>query len=89
MRYSGLEQITVYRNGVQTKALEIREIKENYTVNDIYIHIVQHDGETLMNLANGYYGDFKLWYVIADKNPAITNPFNIKARTKVIIPIRL
>lgn len=89
MRYSGLGQVLAYRNGKPTKALEIREIKDEFKSNEIYVHIVERDGETLMNLADGYYGDFKLWYVIADKNPSITNPFDIKAKTKIVIPTRI
>ena len=89
MRYKGLEQVLTYRNGIPTKALEIREIKDEFKSSEIYVHIVERDGETLMNLSDRYYSDFRLWYVIADKNPSITNPFDIKAKTKIVIPTRI
>lgn len=45
----------------------------NPTLNDKW-HIIK-DGETLTSIANRYYGDSQLWYLIADAN-SIFNPFD-------------
>lgn len=42
-------------------------------------------GETLSGLANKFYGDWRLWRVIADRNQ-ITDPRRIASGTQLLIP---
>ena len=43
------------------------------------------DGDRLDTIAFKYYGNSRLWYIIADANE-ITNPFEIEVGSKLIIP---
>ena len=54
-------------------------------VEDKY-HTVK-DGDTLENIAQDYYGDQLLWYLIADANPdVITDIFQLTINTTLLIP---
>jgi nucleoid-associated protein YgaU len=54
-------------------------------VGDIY-HTIKH-GETLLQIAQKYYNDQFLWYIIADANPlAIPDVFDIIPNTTIFIP---
>lgn len=86
MRYQDDEIYDSMFKGKQRKARDIRIIDDLTEDDDVYIHIVDTSNENLMHLAEMYYSDFKQWYRIADKNPSITNPFNIKVNTKIVIP---
>lgn len=72
-------------NGVIKKAQTIKELDRTYNIDDITVHLVSY-GENLFNLANEYYDDFRLWYLIAEKNPDITNPFQLPIGKELIIP---
>lgn len=51
---------------------------------DIYHTVI--DGETLQNIANRYYGDSGLWYIIADTNN-IYNPITeVTPGIQLLIP---
>ena len=70
---------------VSHKALTIRTISRVYNKEEASVHIVT-EGDNLFNLAELYYDDFSKWYMIADKNPLITNPFILENGTEIIIP---
>lgn len=53
------------------------------SINDRSHRIVY--GNTLWKLAFDYYGDSKLWWVIADVNE-ILNPFVLEVGTDILIP---
>lgn len=72
-------------NGSIKKAQTIKELDRSYDKIDITIHITRY-GENLFQLADEYYDDFRLWYLIAEKNPDITNPFNLPIKKELIIP---
>lgn len=74
-------------NGDTRHALTIRVIDRSYEKSKAMIHIVKY-GETLFSIADKYYNDFKLWFLIADKNPSISNPFELEANQEIIIPDR-
>lgn len=62
-----------------------REIDRDYDVENSSLHIVK-DGDNLLALAVEYYDDVAKWYIIADKNPAIDNPFKLTVGSQIIIP---
>lgn len=51
--------------------------------NDVYIRL--HKGQSLMTLANTYYGDPTLWWFIALANDLLL-PFNVQEDTTIRIP---
>lgn len=50
------------------------------------IHIVA-DGENLLGLAYRYYMDISLWYIIAEANPSIKDPFGLSTGQELVIPL--
>jgi nucleoid-associated protein YgaU len=52
-------------------------------VNDVYVRL--HKGQSLMTLANTYYGDPTLWWFIAVANDLLL-PFNVDETTVIRIP---
>lgn len=44
-------------------------------------------GETLSGLAHRYYGDWRMWRVIANRN-VVSDPRQIAAGTQILIPVR-
>lgn len=84
-RYDGL---SVYnkiddRNKIKP-CLLIRFIDRSLQENKI--HIVRN-GENLMDIANRYYNDITLWYIIADKNTDVSDPFDLYDGQELFIPI--
>lgn len=71
--------------GENKKAQTFREIDRDYDENNASIHIVR-DGDNLFSIAISYYNDVSLWYIIADKNPTINNPFVLTVGDHIIIP---
>lgn len=63
----------------------IRFLDRSYNPDEVTIHMTAK-GENLMSLADEYYDDFTLWYLIAEKNPTIVNPFEIPFGMELIIP---
>lgn len=63
----------------------IRFLNRDYDPDEVTIHMTAR-GENLMSLADEYYDDFTLWYLIAEKNPTIVNPFEVPAGMELIIP---
>lgn len=84
-RYS--KEITYDRevNGVTKKAQTIRFLDRTYDINKVTVHIVS-DGETLFSIADKYYDDFRKWYLIAEKNPLVINPFKLQIGSELIVP---
>lgn len=72
-------------NGNIKKAQTIKVLDRSYNKDDVTIHIVSN-GQNLLSLADDYYGDFRKWYLIAEKNPLITNPFDLQIGMELIIP---
>lgn len=62
----------------RTKILHTEDLKDS-------LHVVV-EGDTLQNIAFRYYGDSKLWYLIADVNDEIINPFVLKPGQNLLIP---
>tara|TARA_B100001057_G_scaffold247838_1_gene248138 strand:- start:3711 stop:4037 length:327 start_codon:yes stop_codon:yes gene_type:complete len=57
---------------------------------DTDILIIGKVGQTLLNLANQYYGDVNLWWVIARANPeCFTGGIHLKVGTEYRIPAEL
>lgn len=55
------------------------------TVEDKY-HVVK-DGDTLLSIAQEYYDDCQLWYILADANPiVVTDIFELTVNTTLLIP---
>lgn len=71
-----------YDNGdITLERLSYEYVPSN---NDVYHTVIE--GETIQNIANRYYRDSGLWYIIADVN-SIYNPFTeIIPGTKLLIP---
>lgn len=59
-------------------------ITYNPLVNKDKSHIVK-DQEKIWDLAYLYYGNSKLWYIIADAN-SLFNPFELETNSKLLIP---
>ena len=57
-----------------------------YSVNDLYI--ITTIGDRLDSLANQFYNDIRLWWIIANANPGIVgrDSFSLKAGLEVRIP---
>lgn len=72
-------------NGNTKKAQTIRVLDRKYDRDKVTIHIVSH-GQNLMSIAEEYYDDFTKWYLIAEKNPTITNPFELPFGMELVIP---
>lgn len=60
-------------------------LDRKYNKDEISIHIVKNK-ENLFMIADNYYDDFRLWWKIAEKNPLITNPFELVEGSELIIP---
>lgn len=63
----------------------IRFLNRSYDPDEVSIHITE-DGDNLFSLADEYYDDFTLWWVIAEKNPSIVNPFEVPVGMELIVP---
>lgn len=72
-------------NGVVRKAQTIRVIDRTYDKASSNVHIVK-SGENLLTIAKLYYGSFENWYLIADKNPLVSDPFDLTIGMELIIP---
>jgi len=48
------------------------------------LHIIKQ-GDTLITIANQYYGSGRAWYIIADVN-LMTNPFELVVGDSLVIP---
>ena len=66
------------------KALKYPEIP--LSINDIYI--ITNDGDRLDLLANQFYQDVDMWWIIATANPGIVkrDTFNLKPGSEIRIP---
>lgn len=86
-RYNNEElyERVVDANGNTKIAQTIRILDRSYEKDEVIIHLTK-SGEDLMSLADKYYGDFSLWYLIAEKNPSIENPFEIPNNMELIVP---
>lgn len=86
-RYDGLDIYNVVDNdGKVRRCIATRFIDRTPPDNDSKIHIVK-DGETLLDLASRYYGDLTLWYIIAEKNAGVSDPFGLTVGQELIIPM--
>lgn len=64
------------------------EFGEVAPVEDSYLTLHVFDAtETITGLAHRYFGDWKLWRLIADRN-AVTDPRQIESGTVLLIPER-
>ena len=51
-------------------------------------HVIS-EGDTLLSIAQKYYGDQFLWYIIADANPSISfDMFELPVNTTILIPLK-
>lgn len=75
----------VDKQGNTKRAQTIKFLDRTYNKDEIILHIVT-DGQTLFSIADTYYGDFRKWYLIAEKNPNITNPFVLQNGMELVIP---
>lgn len=75
----------VDKQGNTKRARTIKFLDRTYNKDEIILHIVT-DGQTLFSIADTYYGDFRKWYLIAEKNPNITNPFVLQNGMELVIP---
>lgn len=75
----------VDKQGNTKRAQTIKFLDRNYNKDQMTLHIVTY-GQTLFSIADTYYGDFRKWYLIAEKNPNITNPFVLQIGTELVIP---
>jgi len=66
------------------KALKYPEIP--LSINDIYI--ITNDGDRLDLLANQFYQDVDMWWIIATANPGVVkrDTFNLKPGLEIRIP---
>lgn len=71
----------IYEEG--DESLERRPINHREDINDMLYMIREED--KLTNIAFRFYGNPLLWFLIADAND-ITNPFELKAGTTIVIP---
>ena len=81
------DEITYDRNvnGIVKKAQTIKFLNRDYNIHDVTLHIIS-DGETLFSISDKYYGDFRKWYLIAEKNPSVTNPFDLQIGAELVVP---
>jgi len=75
-------QVVNYDNG-NLIVLSTPNFNYNISDGDSY-HLVEAQ-DTLEDLANKYYKDPKLWYVLAVSN-IIINPFDLEVGSQLIIP---
>lgn len=54
------------------------------STNDQYHTIAE--GQTLLSIAQKYYGDQSLWYLLADVNSLIDDIFNLPLNETIVIP---
>lgn len=87
-RYNGddLYDRVVDEEGNYKVAQEIHILNRKFNQDQVIIHITKY-GDDLINLAQRYYSDFTLWYLIAEKNPKIVNPFAVPENMELIIPL--
>jgi hypothetical protein len=81
-----------YNNSPIKKTLEGKEayqatILPNIPVNSMDITIATETGDRLDTLANQFYGDPGLWWVIASANNIHTAPIGFKDGTILRIPV--
>lgn len=70
------------RDGVNI--FERREMLQFNTEEAVKHTVVQSD--TLSTIANQYYEDAQLWWVILEANPSYSNAFDIKVGDILVIP---
>lgn len=86
-RYDGLDIYNVIApDGQVRRCIATRFIDRTPPDNDSKIHVVK-DGENLFDLADEYYGDLTLWYIIAEKNPGVSDPFGLSVGQELVIPM--
>jgi len=57
-----------------------------YETSNNDVHIIDV-GEDIFDIAEKYYGDARLWWMIADANSVeITDPYNLDGITELLIP---
>ena len=66
------------------QSLERIRFTHREDINDKLYTIIE--GDTLTSLAFRFYGDSKLWYIIADINENINNPLELDWGINIIIP---
>lgn len=73
----------VYNRG-EVSIFKIRHLNKFNTDNS-KVHVLV-DGETLDGIADIYYGDSQLWWVIIEANPKYHSPTSLKPGDELIIP---
>lgn len=64
----------------------LERIPYEYIPSDKDLYHTVLDGETLQNIANRYYQDSGLWYILADVN-GIYNPItDLKPGSQILVP---
>lgn len=83
----------IYNNGYiinyveGDRSLERTKIKHIEDIDDTTHTVI--GGETLPSIAYKYYGTSRLWYLIADVNTHIINPFLLIPGEELLIPNKL
>lgn len=72
------------KSKTQKTTLGIRLIDRNLP-EEKTLHIIR-DKESLLSIAVDYYGDARLWHKIADINPQISDPYDLKIGAEIFIP---
>lgn len=80
---------------IYNEILKVKETKQNYLESTIYpkikannndLYIISEQGDRLDLLANKYYGDTTLWWVIATANNINDATFYVEAGIQLRIP---
>jgi hypothetical protein len=75
--------------------LEIPDTRRRYTTNPMYptvplseddIYIITSIGDRYDLLANSFYGDPKLWWIIASANNATADDLSVKSGVQIRVP---
>lgn len=86
-RYDGLDIYNVVnKDGQVRRCIATRFLDRELIEYNNRIHVVKY-GENLMDIAFQYYGDITLWYIIAEKNQDIYDPFNLTVGMELFVPI--
>lgn len=86
-RYDGLDIYNVVdKDNKVRRCIATRFLDRELLAYNNKIHIVKY-GENLMDIAYEYYGDITLWYLIAEKNSSVSDPFELTVGQELFIPM--
>lgn len=85
-RYDGLAVYNKMDSDNKIRQCLVTRFLDRTPPNDHVVHVVKSN-DNLIHIAFEYYGDISLWYIIAEKNNWISDPFDLPIGAEIKIPV--